>query len=74
MSYRKLNKNRSVKEIKEIVSNEIDNESSKPKMSKKELNNMLIRIEEEMKEAAKNMDFERAAELRDMIYELQSED
>lgn len=61
------------KEIKEIVSNEIDNESSKPKMSKKELNNMLIRIEEEMKEAAKNMDFERAAELRDILFEMKAE-
>lgn len=61
------------KEIKEIVSNEIDNESSKPKTSKKELNNMLIRIEEEMKEAAKNMDFERAAELRDILFEMKAE-
>ena len=66
-------KNKSVKEIKEIVSNEIDTESSKPKMSKKELNNMLIRIEEEMKEAAKNMDFERAAELRDILFEMKAE-
>ena len=61
------------KEIKEIVSNEIDNESSKQKMSKKELNNMLIRTEEEMKEAAKNMDFERAAELRDILFEMKAE-
>ena len=35
--------------------------------------NMLIRIENEMKEAAKNMDFERAMELRDILFELKSE-
>ena len=31
---------------------------------------MLIRIENEMREAAKNMDFERAMELRDILFEL----
>ena len=34
---------------------------------------MLIRIENEMREAAKNMDFERAMELRDILFELKSE-
>ena len=33
---------------------------------------MLIRIENEMKEAAKNMDYERAMELRDILFELKS--
>ena len=33
---------------------------------------MLINIENEMKEAAKNMDFERAMELRDILFELKS--
>ena len=33
----------------------------------------LIKIENEMKEAAKNLDFEQAANLRDMILELKSE-
>jgi len=33
---------------------------------------MLIRIETEMREAAKNMDFERAMELRDILFELKS--
>jgi excinuclease ABC subunit B len=31
-------------------------------------------LEKEMKEAAAALDFERAAELRDMIFELKSED
>ena len=34
---------------------------------------MLIKIEAEMREAAKNMDFERAMELRDILFELKSE-
>ena len=33
----------------------------------------MIRIEKEMKEAAKNLDFERAMELRDALFELQVE-
>ena len=37
---------------------------------KKEKKDMLIRIENEMREAAKNMDFERAMELRDIIFEM----
>lgn len=43
------------------------------KMSKKDLNNMIKRIEGEMKEAARNLDFEKAAELRDLLFELRSE-
>ena len=30
----------------------------------------MIKIENEMKEAAKNLDFERAMELRDILFEL----
>ena len=60
------------KEIKEVVSNEIENKAKKPKMSKKEKENVLATIEEEMKEAAKNLDFERAMELRDILFEMKS--
>ena len=42
-------------------------------MSKKELNSMIINIENEMKKAAENLDFERAMELRDILFELKSE-
>ena len=61
-----------IKSIKEVVSNEIEEKASDVKLSKKEKENMLVRIEDEMKEAAKNMDFERAMELRDILFELKS--
>ncbi len=62
-----------IKSIKEVISNEVDDKIEDVKMSKKEKKDMLIRIEEEMREAAKNMDFERAMELRDILFELKSE-
>lgn len=43
------------------------------KMSKKERQRVIQRLEAEMKEAAKNLQFERAAELRDALLELQAE-
>ena len=42
----------------------------KKKYSKRELNDMIHRLEVEMKEAASRLDFERATELRDVIFEL----
>ncbi|OPA76098.1 excinuclease ABC subunit B [Paenibacillus selenitireducens] len=44
------------------------------KMSKKDRHSMIERLEAEMKEAAKNLQFERAAELRDALLELKSQD
>ncbi len=46
----------------------------KSKMSKQDKAAMIAGIEQEMKEAARILDFERAAELRDMLFELKSED
>ncbi|MBB6445111.1 excinuclease ABC subunit UvrB [Bacillus benzoevorans] len=43
------------------------------KMSKKEKDEFIMNMEKEMKEAAKALNFERAAELRDLILELKSE-
>ncbi|WP_308636621.1 excinuclease ABC subunit UvrB [Paenibacillus silvisoli] len=43
------------------------------KMSKKERQALLQRLEAEMKEAAKSLQFERAAELRDALLELKAE-
>ncbi|MFU1797162.1 excinuclease ABC subunit UvrB [Paenibacillus azoreducens] len=43
------------------------------KMSKKERQSVIQRLEAEMKEAAKNLQFERAAELRDALLELKAE-
>ncbi|EMA6342483.1 excinuclease ABC subunit UvrB [Bacillus cytotoxicus] len=43
------------------------------KLTKKEREKTIAKMEEEMKEAAKALDFERAAELRDVILELKAE-
>lgn len=43
------------------------------KLTKKELEKLVATLQVEMKEAAKDLDFERAAELRDMIFELKAE-
>ncbi|MBW7474954.1 excinuclease ABC subunit UvrB [Paenibacillus oenotherae] len=43
------------------------------KMSKKERQKLIQRLEEEMKQAAKDLQFERAAELRDALLELKAE-
>ena len=40
---------------------------------KKELAKLVETLKMEMKEASKALDFERAAELRDMIFELKAE-
>jgi len=61
------------KKINEYISNIDDSESSKKKVSKKDNQKLLFEIEKEMKEAAKNLDFERAMELRDILFELKSE-
>lgn len=63
------------KEIKEVVTNIADdkNAKAKEKMSKKEKENLMLKIEMEMKEAAKNLDFERAMELRNILFEMKSE-
>lgn len=48
-------------------------DAAKVKMSKRDREAMIRRLEAEMKEAAKNLQFERAAELRDAIMELKAE-
>jgi len=62
-----------IKDIKEVISNQVDNKNKKTKLSKKEKIDMISKIEEEMKLAAKNLDFERAMELRDILFELKGE-
>jgi len=42
-------------------------------MSKKEKSDMIEKLTKEMNNAAKNLDFERAMELRDIIFEMESE-
>ena len=63
------------KEIRDLISNIDDGKSNKKvkeKVSKKELELNIEDIEKEMREAAKNLDFERAMELRDILFELKS--
>ena len=62
-----------IKEIREVVSNINETEEKEIKMSKTDKKELMIKVENEMKEAAKNMDFERAMELRDILFELKSE-
>lgn len=57
-----------IKDIKEVVTNEVTNK--KKKVSKKEKVEMLETLEKEMREAAADMDFEKAMELRDIYFEL----
>ncbi len=60
-----------VKEIRDAVTNDIEEEKiDKKKYSKRELNDMISKLEIEMREAAGRLDFERATELRDIIFEL----
>ncbi|MBE6144603.1 MAG: excinuclease ABC subunit UvrB [Firmicutes bacterium] len=63
-----------IKEIRELISNKEEIEIKQtPKMSKKDKEKLMTKIEVEMKEAAKNLDFERATELRDILFEMKSE-
>ena len=61
------------KKITEIVTNEIKDDKQPEKMSKKDKEKLIVRLEAEMKEAARNLDFERAMELRDILFELKAE-
>ncbi len=63
-----------MKEIRELISNNQEVEEREPeKMSKKDRELLMLNIENEMKNAAKNLDFERAMELRDVLFELRGE-
>lgn len=64
------------KEIRDLISN-IDEENNKKskksnKQDKKEILKTMENLEEEMKRAAKELDFERAMELRDLLFEMKA--
>lgn len=63
-----------IKEIRDLISNIDDTKDKKVKVTKKEKMKNIETIENEMREAAKNLDFERAMELRDLLFELKSEE
>ena len=63
-----------IKEIRDVISiNEEKTQPDKIKMTSSDKNKMIEKLEIEMREAAKNLDFERAMELRDILFELKSE-
>ena len=63
-----------IKDIREVISNNANvTETKNKKLSKKEIEKNIDMIEKEMREAAKNLDFERAMELRDILFEMKSQ-
>lgn len=62
------------KEIREVISNVDTTKGSKKTKAptKKEQAILIDNIEQEMREAAKNLDFERAMELRDILFEMRT--
>lgn len=62
-----------IKEIREVITNNKEEKDVNiEKMPKKEKSLLMQKIEEEMKDAASKLDFERATELRDILFELKS--
>ena len=63
-----------IKEVRETITNEVKLTKEKKKMTVSDKNEMIKNIELEMKKAASELDFERAMELRDALFELRSGD
>lgn len=63
------------KEIQDLIKNtdEVKNEEISKVYNKKDKKKIMEKIEKEMMEAAKNLDFERATELRDILFEMKME-
>ena len=64
-----------IKEIRDLISNddEVGKKENNAKMSKKEKIDLIEKLTKEMNNAAKELNFERAMELRDIIFEMESE-
>ena len=60
-----------IKEIRDLISNEVKEETTE-KLSKKEKHDAILKIESEMRKAAKELDFERAMQLRDILFEMKA--
>jgi excinuclease ABC subunit B len=61
-----------IKDIRDLISNVDTGKNKKNKETKKEKEFNIEELEQEMRLAAKNLDFERAMELRDILFELKS--
>lgn len=63
-----------IKDIPEVISNETEKKVEKEsKLSKKEKLDLIDSLTKEMKSAASNLDFERAMELRNIIFDLEND-
>ena len=62
-----------IKEVKEVITNKKEVKEEKRELTKEEKINMINELEKEMRQAAKELDFERAMELRNIIFEMKSE-
>ena len=64
-----------IKEIRDLISNEdeVSKKENKEKLSKKEKLDLIDNLRKEMNRAARELNFERAMELRDIIFEMESE-
>ncbi|WP_100487196.1 excinuclease ABC subunit UvrB [Sporolactobacillus pectinivorans] len=62
-----------IKATYDVEDEEKAGKKKKRKLTKTERKKTILNMESEMKKAAKSLDFERAAELRDIIYELKAE-
>ena len=61
-----------IKEIRDLISNNIDTNIKQEKLTKQQSKELIKNIEEQMQEAAKELDFERAMQLRDILFEMKS--
>ena len=63
-----------MKEIRDVISNDDETKEKEQKtvLTKAETQKMIVNLTKEMKEAASRLDFEKATELRDIIFELKS--
>ena len=64
-----------IKEIRDLITNddEVSKKASNDKLSKKEKVDLIDKLTKDMNKAARELNFERAMELRDIIFELESE-
>ncbi|MEG0025849.1 MAG: excinuclease ABC subunit UvrB [Bacilli bacterium] len=62
-----------IKQVRELISNTNEEESKPQKRTKKSTNELIKNIDQQMQKAAQKLDFERAMELRDILFELKRE-
>ncbi|MDD2409664.1 MAG: excinuclease ABC subunit UvrB [Bacilli bacterium] len=60
-----------IKEIRDLISNEVK-ENTLEEISVKDKKEIILKIEREMRQAAKELDFEKAMQLRDILFEIKT--